>query len=128
MALLLTAVLFSAPVSATVPNAAEESIMAEYILSRASDAPYAVHLAMAAALLNRLSDERYPDTVSGVLRAAGYTKVRHTKAYQSALSAVRTAAAGLDITDGAVMWARENTADAAGMHVLFSIAGWVFGE
>lgn len=125
-ACLLCAVLFTLPVHAA-PNAAEERIIAEYIAAKTEDAPYAVRLAMAAAILNRLSDERFPDTVSGILSAVGYSPARHTKAYESALSAVRTAAAGLDITDGAVLWAHADSADAMKMRVTFSVADWVFG-
>ena len=108
-------------------NAAEERILAQFIAAEAEDAPYAVHLAMAAALLNRLADNRYPDTVSGILSTAGYRTARRTPAYDSALSAVRTAAAGMDFTDGATVWARSNTEKAAAIRVTFSAAGWVFG-
>ncbi len=127
-AVLVAVLLAGAPVRAYEPNAAEETALAEFIALRTGDAPYAVKLAMAAALLNRVEDSRYPETVSGVLSAAGYKGARHTAAYDAALSAVRTAAAGMDVTDGATAWARAGSADAARLHVTFSAAGWVFGE
>lgn len=102
--------------------------MAEYIAAKTEDAPYAIRLAMAAAILNRLSDARFPDTISGIVSAAGYAPTRHTKAYESALSAVRTAAAGVDITDGAVVWAHTDSAEASAIRVTFSASGWVFGK
>ena len=122
--ILLTSAVQAADVSL---NAAEEQLLAEFILAEAEDAPYAVHLAIAAALLNRLTDARYPDTVSTVVSAAGYRAVRHTASYDLALSAVRTAAAGMDITNGATAWAREGTESAALIHRTFSAALWVFG-
>ena len=102
--------------------------MAEFIAIETEDAPYAVKLAMAAALLNRLEDSRYPETISGILEAAGYRSVRHTASYGAALSAVRAAAMGMDVTNGARVWAREGSAAALEMIVTFSAAGWVFGE
>ncbi len=108
-------------------NAAEEKLLTEFILAEAEDAPYAVHLAMAAALLNRLTDARYPDTVSTVVSAAGYRGARHTASYDLVLSAVRTAAAGMDITNGATAWAREGTDEGARILATFRAAGWVFG-
>lgn len=127
-AILIAVLLIGVPVRAYEPNAAEECVLAEFIAAKTGDAPYAVKLAMAAAILNRVDDSRYPETVSGVLSALGYRTVRRTEAYGAALSAVRTAAAGMDITEGATAWAREGSVEAALMRVTFSAAGWVFGE
>ncbi len=128
MAVLFACVLlFFTPVQAHDLNAAEEHVLAVYIAAQTETAPYAVQLAMAAALLNRLTDTRYPDSVSGILSAARYGVVRRGEMYDRALSAVRTAAAGMDITDGATEWARAGTADGERMLVTFRAAGWVFG-
>ena len=94
----------------------------------AEGAPYAVHLAMAAALLNRLEDDRYPDTVSGVLSLAGYRTRRHTASYDFARSAVRAAAEGMDITGGATEWAKADTKKAARLTETFRVEDFVFGR
>ena len=133
-AALLAALLFAAPavVSAqaqTGPNAAEEVALAEFIAAKTgADVPYGVRLAMAAALLNRLADARYPATVSAILAAEDYRAARHGAAFESARSAVRAATEGMDITNGASAWARAGTRAAAQIYPHLHIAGWVFGE
>ena len=128
LSLLLSVVLFAVPVSAVYPNAAEEIVLAEYIAGEADGEPYAVHLAMAAALLNRLTDPRYPDTVSGVLSLLGYRTRRHTESYVFARSAVRAAAEGMDITGGATAWAKADTEKAARLTETFRVEDFVFGR
>ena len=128
LSFLLSVVLFTVPVAAVYPNAAEEIILAEYIAGEAEDAPYAVHLAMAAALLNRLTDPQYPDTVSGVLSLLGYRTRRHGASFSFARSAVRAAAEGMDITGGATAWAKVNTEEAARLTETFRVEDFVFGR
>lgn len=115
-----------AAVSAAELNAAEQAAMADYIAVRTEGESYAVRLALAAVLLNRLEDPRYPDTVSGILSVEGYRALRRSSAYPSARAALRAAMEGLDITDGATAWARRGTP--AGVRVHLTIGEWVFGE
>ena len=127
LSLMLAAWLLAVPVSAASPNAAEEAAMAQFIAVQADGESYAVRLAMAAVLLNRLGDPRFPDTVSGILEMAGYAAGWPSEGYRISLSAVRAAAEGMDPTDGAVAWARRGTAEAAGIRTTFAVGDWVFG-
>lgn len=126
-ALILTAAILTVPVSAAHPNKAEEVILSEFIASETEGDPFVVRLCMAAAILNRLDDPSYPSTVSGILSVLGYRACRHTRDYDSALSAIRYAREGMDITGGATAWAKEGTADAARLTVTFRVEDWVFG-
>lgn len=115
-----------ASVSAAELNAAQMAAMAEYIAYRTEGESYAVRLALAAVLLNRLEDPGYPDTVSGILSMEGYRAIRRSRDYGSARAALRAAMEGLDITDGAVLWAKRGTP--AGVRAHLTIGEWVFGE
>lgn len=113
------------PVSASL-NPAEMAAMAEYVAVKTEGEPYAVRLALSAVLLNRLEDPRYPDTVSGILAAEGYRSIRRSREYSSARAALRAAAEGMDITDGAVEWAYRGKP--AGVVPRLTLGEWVFGE
>lgn len=110
-------------------NAAEEAALARFCAAAAEGEPFACRLAVAAAMLNRLADPRFPDTVSGILAAAGFSAPKRTqKAYNEALWAVRAAAMGADPTGGAVLWARSDTAAAARIDETFCAGNLVFGR
>ncbi|MGM9652257.1 MAG: cell wall hydrolase [Eubacteriales bacterium] len=112
-----------------VLNAAEEAALARFCAAETEGEPYVCRLCVAAAMLNRLGDARYPDTVSGILLDAGACFAPGTsKACRRALCAVQTAAFGMDPSGGATEWARAGTARAARLHVLYSAGNMVFGR
>ncbi len=127
-AVLLSLCILAAPTAAAAVelNPAEMAAMADYIALRTEGESYAVRLALAAVLLNQLEDPRYPDTVSGILAREGYRALRRSPDYPSARAALRAALEGLDITDGAVAWARRGTP--AGVVPHLTLGEWVFGE
>ncbi len=125
---LLLSILLTPCHAAPPLNAGEAAALADYIAGEAGEAPYAVQLAMAATLLNQRKDERYPDTVSGILTVAGYRCRRSGPIPDGARSAVWAAAEGMDITGGATAWARAGTAEGAGLFGAFALGDFVFGE
>ena len=86
-------------------NAAEAAMLARWCAGISED--LAGQVSAAALVLNRLGDDRFPDTVTGVLAGTGY---RHTRVREDALAqakyAVRLAEMGLDPTGGAVFFRR----------------------
>lgn len=106
-------------------NAAEEAALAQFCAAEAAGEPFVCRLGVAAAMLNRLSDARYPDTVSGILAEAGGVRGRvGGDAYRRALSAVQAAELGMDPTGGALLWAR---AGSSRFPVSFAAGGMEFG-
>ncbi len=105
--LLLAAFLFTAPVSAAPIhlNAAEESALTRFCAASADD--LLAQLSLAAVMLNRCADPRFPDQLTAVLASAGYAHAPvKSAAWQTAAYAVRLAAMGIDPTDGALFWRR----------------------
>ena len=110
-------------------NAAEEDIAARFCAAEARGEPMLCQMGVAAALFNRLTDSRYPDTLSGNLTTAGFAMSPvKPKEYEYALWAVRCAAAGMDPTGGATEWARAGTPAAARLTVTLKAGNMVFGR
>ncbi|MBQ4354144.1 MAG: cell wall hydrolase [Clostridia bacterium] len=73
------------------------------------DIPYAARVGIAAAVLNRMEDDRYPDTAAAVIAAWDVflppenTPVPdYEREYRLCMDACRSAGAGADPTDGAL--------------------------
>jgi len=115
--------------SVLILNAAEEAAAARFCAAEAAGEPLICRVGVAAALINRLEDDRYPDTFSGVLAGAGFRGGRvRPEAYEEALRAVRMAEMGLDPTHGGTAWARRGTAREAEIRdVRLAAGGMVFG-
>lgn len=113
--------------AAGVPlNACEEAALAQFCAVEAAGEPYVCRLSVAAAMLNRLADARYPDTVSGILAEAGGVRGRVSRdAYRRALSAVQAAEIGMDPTNGALRWAHTGKGR---FTVYFSAGTMEFGD
>ncbi len=99
----------------------EKKAISDYIETEAAGEAYPLRLAMAGAILNQLSDPRYPDTVSGVLTLLRY---RASGREPKSLMAVESAARGMDITGGATAWAKDKE-QVAGT-VTLTLFGWMF--
>ena len=109
-------------------NPAEEAAVARYCAFLTKKEPFACQMAIAAVLLNRLADKRYPDTVSGVLSDAGFSAMPvRDEELEGAKWAVRAVQLGVDPTAGALVFARAGTAAAAGIEITYSAGGFVFG-
>ena len=114
--------------SQTELNRAEEYALARFCAAECEGEPFICRLSVAAVMLNRLSDPRFPDTVTGILSDGGYkaAPVRKTD-LASARWAVRVALMGVDPTDGSLWWAHTDTAEAAGLTPHLTVGRWVFG-
>ena len=109
-------------------NAAEEYALARYCAAQTEGEPFVCQLAMAAVMLNRLSDPRFPHTVSGILADAGYKAAPVKEAdLASARWAVKVAVMGIDPTEGSVYWTWSDTADAADLIPKLTVGKRVFG-
>ena len=110
-------------------NAAQEAALARFCAVEAAGEPLICRVGIAAAMLNRLSDSRYPDTVSGILSGAGFCGGRVPRElYEEALRAVRMAELGVDPTHGATVWAHRGTARESEISVTLAAGRLVFGE
>ena len=79
-------------------------------------------------MLNRLDDPRFPDTISGILTDGGYGASPVSEAdLASARWALQVAVMGVDPTNGALYWARSDTADAADLIPHLTVGKRVFG-
>jgi len=73
------------------------------------DIPYAARVGIAAAVLNRMEDDRYPDTAAAVIdawdvfhSAEEYPVPDYEREYRLCMDACRSAEAGADPTGGAL--------------------------
>ena len=132
IAVILALLFFVPSASAAQPgrlNAAEEVLIARFCAEEAPGEALLIHMGIAAVMLNRMADERYPNTASGAAAAAGFAgaKVKEED-YRSALWAVRCVSLGMDPTDGAVKWARKGSLEEREMDVTLEADGWCFGR
>lgn len=109
-------------------NGAEEYALARFCAAETEGEPFLCRLSVAAVMLNRLSDPRFPDTVTGILSDGGYkaAPVRKTD-LASARWAVRLAAMGVDPTGGSLYWAWAGTADAGELTPRLTVGKRIFG-
>ncbi len=128
---LLTAI--HIPAAAVLParaelNGAEEYALARFCAAETEGEPFICRLSVAAVMLNRLSDPRFPDTISGILADAGYkaAPVRESD-MASARWALQVALMGVDPTGSALWWAWSDTADAADLIPKLTVGKRVFG-
>ena len=109
-------------------NPAEEYALARFCASECEGEPFLCRLAVAAVMLNRLDDPRFPDTISGILTDGGYGASPVSEAdLASARWALQVAVMGVDPTNGALYWARSDTADAADLIPHLTVGKRVFG-
>lgn len=109
-------------------NAAEELALARYCAAQSAGEPFLCRLSIAAVMGNRLSDPRFPDTISGILQDAGYKSAPvREEDLASARWAVRLAAMGVDPTGGSLYWARAGTADAGELTPRLTVGKRIFG-
>lgn len=90
-------------------------LLAQTVYGEARGEPYIGQVAIAAVVLNRLEDERFPDTVSGVIYQPGaFTCVADGQLYltpdETAKKAVRDAINGWDPSHGSVYYFNPDTA------------------
>ena len=108
LAVMLCFLVCTVPVGAAAPrqlNSAEEAALARFCAVQAEGEPMLAQLSLAAVMLNRCADARFPDQLSCVLAGAGFTAAPAATAdYETALFAVRCAARGMDPTGGALFW------------------------
>ena len=129
---LLTAIHIPAKAADFLPqtelNRAEEYALARFCAAECEGEPFICRLSVAAVMLNRLSDPRFPDTVTGILSDGGYkaSPVRETD-LASARWAVRVVQMGVDPTDGSLWWAHTDTAEAADLIPKLPVGKRVFG-
>ncbi|MBQ7939849.1 MAG: cell wall hydrolase [Clostridia bacterium] len=116
------------PTSPTPLNRAEEYALAAYCAAQSAGEPFLCRLSIAAVMGNRLSDPRFPDTISGILQDAGYKSAPvREEDLASARWAVRLAAMGVDPTGGSLYWAWAGTADAAELTPRLTVGKRIFG-
>lgn len=104
-ALVLCMLIFAVPVSAAPAqlNAAEKAALTRFCAASAED--LLAQLSLAAVMLNRCADPRFPDQLTSVLASAGYAHAPVTdQSWQTAQYAVHLAAMGIDPTAGALFW------------------------
>ena len=109
-------------------NGAEEYALSRFCAAETEGEPFICRLSVAAVMLNRLGDPRFPDTISGILTDAEYkaAPVRESD-MASARWALQVAVMGVDPTNGALYWARSDTADAADLIPHLTVGKRVFG-
>lgn len=126
--LAITPVRAQNPTSPTPLNRAEELALARYCAAQSAGEPFLCRLSIAAVMGNRLSDPRFPDTISGILQDAGYKSAPvREEDLASARWAVRLAAMGVDPTGGSLYWAWAGTADAAELTPRLTVGKRIFG-
>lgn len=109
-------------------NGAEEYALARFCAAETEGEPFICRLSVAAVMLNRLGDPRFPDTISGILTDAEYKAAPVTEAdMASARWALQVALMGVDPTGGALWWAWSDTADAADLIPRLTVGKRVFG-
>lgn len=109
-------------------NGAEEYALARFCAAQTEGEPFICRLSVAAVMLNRLSDPRFPDTISGILTDAEYKAAPVREAdMASARWAVQVALMGVDPTGGSLWWGRSDTADTADLIPKLTVGKQVFG-
>ena len=109
-------------------NRAEEYALARFCAAETEGEPFICRLSVAAVMLNRLSDPRFPDTVTGILADGGYKAAPVTEAdMASARWALQVALMGVDPTGGSLWWGRSDTAAAADLIPRLTVGKRVFG-
>ena len=109
-------------------NRAEEYALARFCAAQTEGEPFICRLSVAAVMLNRLSDPRFPDTISGILTDGGYKAAPVTdEDMASARWALQVALMGVDPTGGSLWWGRSDTADAADLIPKLTVGKRVFG-
>ena len=109
-------------------NRAEEYALARFCAAQTEGEPFICRLSVAAVMLNRLSDPRFPDTVTGILSDGGYKASPVTEAdMASARWALQVAQMGVDPTAGSLWWAHTDTAEAADLIPKLTVGKRVFG-
>ena len=109
-------------------NRAEEYALARFCAAQTEGEPFICRLSVAAVMLNRLSDPRFPDTVTGILSDGGYKASPVTEAdLASARWALQVAQMGVDPTAGSLWWAHTDTAEAADLIPHLTVGKQVFG-
>ena len=109
-------------------NRAEEYALARFCAAETEGEPFICRLSVAAVMLNRMEDPRFPDTVTGILSDGGYKASPVTEAdLASARWALQVALMGVDPTGGALWWAWSDTADAADLIPKLTVGKRVFG-
>ena len=129
---LLTAIHIPAKAADFLPqtelNRAEEYALARFCAAETEGEPFICRLSVAAVMLNRMEDPRFPDTVTGILSDGGYKASPVTESdMASARWALQVAQMGVDPTGGALWWAWSDTADAADLTPHLTVGRWVFG-
>lgn len=97
------------------PDEKEMDLLARAVYSEARGEPEAGQVAVAAVILNRLEDEKFPNTISGVIFQPGaFTAVADGQFWytpnEKAYEAVEKALVGEDPSDGAVFYYNPATA------------------
>ena len=109
-------------------NGAEEYALARFCAAETEGEPFICRLSVAAVMLNRIEDPRFPDTISGILADAEYKAAPVTEAdMASARWALQVALMGVDPTGGSLWWGRTDTADAADLIPRLTVGKRVFG-
>ena len=109
-------------------NQAEEYALARFCAAKTEGEPFICRLAVAAVMLNRMEDPRFPDTISGILTDGGYGASPVSEAdLASARWALQVAVMGVDPTNGALYWAWADTADGADLIPHLTVGKRVFG-
>lgn len=131
LALLLSLVL-AYPVPAHTPETLE--LAARAVAAECPDASYAVQIALAAVIFNRLEEPRFGNTAAQVIWAADFLTCTRTgrialtpedDVYEKAYSAVWRASEGMDPTGGAVWYGGGETGRRAET-VWFGDGGYLF--
>lgn len=102
-------------------SANDLKLMANAVYGEARGEPYEGQVAVAAIILNRVKDPRFPNTVSGVIfEPLAFTAVADGQIWlepnETAKRAVQDAISGWDPTGGLVYYFNPNTATSAWMH------------
>ena len=109
-------------------NRAEEYALARFCAAETEGEPFICRLSVAAVMLNRMEDPRFPDTVTGIISDGGYKASPVTESdMASARWALQVAQMGVDPTGGALWWAWSDTADAADLIPKLTVGKRVFG-
>lgn len=114
----------------------EEDLICRYILAAVGEeAPLVCKMAVADIVLNRLADGRFENSVTGVifeedgllsLSSGGMTKAFPPAAIESTRHALGLARGGMDVTGGAVLFAKKDSTDALST-ITFEAGAFVFG-
>lgn len=92
------------------PDLRDVQLLARVIWTEARGEPFIGKVAVGAVVMNRVEDDRYPDTVTAVIEAPGQFAVsRGTRPGPECYEAARAAMAGEDPTGGALyFWSRDD--------------------